>query len=82
MAKAIRDADGVFLCATLEAAMLNAAMYNYAESMPALWAASDDQCKPFYDARDGTGFTPLMFAAIFNSLEVGQMLACTCALSK
>ncbi len=67
------DADEVFSCRTLEAAMLTAAMCNRAECIPALLAAKG-QCEPSLDGQDSSGMTPLMIAALFGSTEVRQVL--------
>ncbi len=67
--QAVLDAEEMHQHDFLEMAIITAAKCNHAECMAALLAARGEQ----HNTIDGdcNGFTPLMVAAAFGSLEVG-----------
>ncbi len=71
MTQAILDADKTLCYETLEVAMIAAAKCNHADCMATLLAARGKQ-HSVIDGQDCYGFTPLVVAAAFGSLEVGR----------
>ena len=69
--QAIVDADHFLCYETLEVAMIAAAQCNLADCMAALLAAREEQ-HSVIDSQNCYGFTPLVVAAAFGSLEVGR----------